>query len=84
MDPHSESNSRLKVFLENPSKALWTLAIPIMFGMGIQTLYNLVDMIFIGLILHWINMGSTQLQKMKSSHVSLNETMMHGVMVSEA
>ena len=48
MDPHSESNSRLKVFLENPSKALWTLAIPIMFGMGIQTLYNLVDMIFIG------------------------------------
>ena len=48
MDPHSESNSRLKVFLENPSKALWTLAVPIMFGMGIQTLYNLVDMIFIG------------------------------------
>ena len=48
MDPHSESNSRLKVFLENPSKALWTLAIPIMFGMGIQTLYNLVDMVFIG------------------------------------
>ena len=48
MDPHSESNSRLKVFLENPSKALWSLAIPIMFGMGIQTLYNLVDMIFIG------------------------------------
>ena len=48
MDPHSESNSRLKVFLDNPSKALWTLAIPIMFGMGIQTLYNLVDMIFIG------------------------------------
>ena len=48
MDLHSKSNSRLKVFLENPSKALWTLAIPIMFGMGIQTLYNLVDMIFIG------------------------------------
>ena len=35
-------------FLENPSKALWSLAIPIMFGMGIQTCYNLVDMIFIG------------------------------------
>ena len=48
MEPQSESHSRLKVFLENPSKALWTLAIPIMFGMGIQTLYNLVDMIFIG------------------------------------
>ena len=48
MDSHSESKSRLKTFLDNPSKALWSLAIPIMFGMGIQTLYNLVDMIFIG------------------------------------
>ncbi len=48
MEPHSDSKSRLKIFLDNPSKALWSLAIPIMFGMGIQTLYNLVDMIFIG------------------------------------
>tara|TARA_Y100000768_G_scaffold75905_1_gene53659 strand:+ start:583 stop:1971 length:1389 start_codon:yes stop_codon:yes gene_type:complete len=45
---YSDSKSRLKIFLENPSKALWSLAIPIMFGMGVQTLYNLVDMIFIG------------------------------------
>ena len=48
MELHSDSKSRLKIFLENPSKALWSLAIPIMFGMGVQTLYNLVDMIFIG------------------------------------
>ncbi len=46
MDNNSES--RLSLFLENPFKALWSLAIPIMFGMGIHTLYNLVDMIFIG------------------------------------
>ena len=48
MDLNSKPESRLKTFLENPSKALWSLAIPIMFGMGIHTLYNLVDMIFIG------------------------------------
>ena len=48
MNNQSSSGSRLESFLENPSKALWTLAIPIMFGMGIHTLYNLVDMIFIG------------------------------------
>ena len=48
MNNQSSSESRLESFLENPSKALWTLAIPIMFGMGIHTLYNLVDMIFIG------------------------------------
>ncbi|MFQ6606295.1 MAG: MATE family efflux transporter [Fidelibacterota bacterium] len=40
--------SRLQQFLNNPSRALWTLALPIMAGIGIQTLYNLVDMIFIG------------------------------------
>ena len=44
----SNSKSKLDSFLDNPQKALWTLAIPIMFGMGIHTLYNLVDMIFIG------------------------------------
>jgi len=45
---NSNSKSRLDSFLDNPSKALWTLAIPIMFGMGIHTLYNIVDMMFIG------------------------------------
>ena len=48
MDMTSNSESRLGSFLENPKKALWSLAIPIMFGMGIHTLYNMVDMIFIG------------------------------------
>ena len=41
-------HTRLKSFVENPSKSLWTLAIPIIAGMGIQTLYSIVDMIFIG------------------------------------
>jgi putative MATE family efflux protein len=40
--------SRLDGFIDNPSKALWTLAFPIMAGMGIHTLYTIVDMIFIG------------------------------------
>ena len=48
MEQNNNSNSRIESFLENPNKALWTLAIPIMFGMGIHTLYNLIDMIFIG------------------------------------
>ena len=48
MGTNSTSESRLKSFLESPPKALWSLAIPIMFGMGIHTFYNMVDMIFIG------------------------------------
>ena len=38
----------LESFLKNPSKSMWSLAIPIMVGMGIQTLYTIIDMIFIG------------------------------------
>jgi len=38
----------LESFLKNPSKSMWSLAIPIMAGMGIQTLYTIIDMIFIG------------------------------------
>jgi len=47
MNGTENNGSRLESFLENPSKGLWTLAIPIMAGMGIHTLYTIVDMIFI-------------------------------------
>lgn len=40
--------SRLDEFIANPNKSLWKLAMPIMAGMGLQTLYTIVDMIFIG------------------------------------
>ncbi len=40
--------SRLEEYLSNPAKGLWKLAIPVMAGMGIQTIYTIVDMIFIG------------------------------------
>ncbi len=42
--------SRLKSFAEKPKKALWTLALPILAGMAIQTIYTIVDMIYIGRI----------------------------------
>jgi putative MATE family efflux protein len=43
-----QESSRLNEFLNNPEKGLWKLALPVMAGMGIQTLYTIVDMIFIG------------------------------------
>ena len=48
MSEPEKRHSRLNTFVANPSKSLWTLAIPIIAGMGIQTLYSIVDMIFIG------------------------------------
>ena len=48
MSQENNRHSRLQSFLDNPSKSMWKLAIPIIAGMGIQTLYSLVDMFFIG------------------------------------
>ncbi|MGY8780477.1 MAG: MATE family efflux transporter [Fidelibacterota bacterium] len=48
MNGTKNKGSRLDSLLENPTKGLWTLAIPIMAGMGIHTLYTIVDMMFIG------------------------------------
>ena len=48
MKSSKSKESRLNSFSENPKKALWTLAIPILAGMAIQTIYTTVDMIYIG------------------------------------
>ena len=48
MKPSKAKESRLKSFSEKPKKALWTLALPILAGMAIQTIYTIVDMIYIG------------------------------------
>ena len=45
---NQKKQSRLKEFIDNPKKALWKLAVPMMFGMMIQTVYMIADMIFVG------------------------------------
>lgn len=48
MDTQSTKESRLDRFAENPKKALWSLAIPMLIGMSVQNIYQIVDMIFVG------------------------------------
>ena len=43
-----KDESRLQEFLDNPEKSLWSIALPVMAGMAIQTMYSIVDMLFIG------------------------------------
>ena len=43
-----QKESRLNEFLDNPERSLWTIAIPVIAGMAIQTFYSIVDMLFIG------------------------------------
>ena len=41
---------KLDDFIKKPNESLWLLALPLMFGMMVQTIYSLVDMIFIGMV----------------------------------
>ena len=50
MKSSKNKNSKLDDFINNPNKSLWDLAIPMMFGMMVQTIYSLVDMIFVGMV----------------------------------
>ncbi|MBL7034048.1 MAG: MATE family efflux transporter, partial [Candidatus Delongbacteria bacterium] len=44
------NNQRLEAFKANPRRALWTLALPVLYGMLVQTAYSIADMIFVGRI----------------------------------
>ncbi len=48
MQTKIEKTSRIEEFSKNPEKALWKLAVPVMLGMSLHTIYNITDMIFIG------------------------------------
>ncbi len=44
----NKNKNKVDGFIQNPHRALWKLSVPIMFGMAVQTVYSLVDMIFVG------------------------------------
>jgi len=44
----NKKKNKVRGFIKNPHRALWQLSVPIMFGMAVQTIYSLVDMVFIG------------------------------------
>ena len=59
MDLGLNKESKKNKFIENPRKAMWKLAMPMMFGMSVQAIYMLVDTAFIG---RWV--GPTGLAAM--------------------
>ena len=44
-------SSRLDSFIENPKKAMWSLSIPRMMGLAVNSIYLMIDTAFIG---RWI------------------------------
>lgn len=51
MEHQKNKESRLAEFSQNPEKALWKLAVPMMFGMFVQSIYMLTDTAYIG---NWV------------------------------
>jgi putative MATE family efflux protein len=49
-NPSDSKTSRVDSFIDNPRKAIWTLGLPVMTGMAVQTLYSVVDMLFVARI----------------------------------
>lgn len=48
MNKVATKGSRLDEFVASPRKGLWSLALPMMLGMMVQTIYSIVDMVFVG------------------------------------
>ena len=48
MAEQDKRKTRLQAFSNDPFMSMWRLAVPIMISIGIQTLYTLIDMIYIG------------------------------------
>ncbi len=46
----TDKSKRVDEFIANPKRAVWTLALPVMLGMAVQTIYSIADMIFVGFI----------------------------------
>ena len=48
MAEQDKRKTRLQAFTNDPFMSMWRLAVPIRISIGIQTLYTLIDMIYIG------------------------------------
>ncbi len=45
---NEQKKNRVDEFIADPRKAVWKLAVPVMLGMMVQTVYSFTDMIFVG------------------------------------
>lgn len=46
----ADKSKRVEQFIADPKKAVWTLALPILLGMGVQYIYSLTDTFFVSRI----------------------------------
>ena len=42
------SQSKLQEFMDNPKKGLWKMTLPFLLGLTVQSIYMLIDTMFVG------------------------------------
>ena len=48
MENLKHSKSKLETFIQNPKKALWKMTLPFFLGLSVQSVYMLMDTMFVG------------------------------------
>ena len=63
------SQSKLESFIKNPKKALWKMTLPFFLGLSVQSLYMLMDVMFVGKFLTRDGYGVCELQQLSQSAI---------------
>ena len=67
MENFKYSKSKLEGFIKNPKKALWKMALPFFLGLSVQSVYMLMDTMFVGKFLFREGLDSNQLAELSQS-----------------
>ena len=63
------SQSKLESFIKNPKKALWKMTLPFFLGLSVQSLYMLMDVMFVGKFLTRDGYSICELQQLSQSAI---------------
>ncbi len=63
------SKSKLDSFIKNPKKALWKMTLPFFLGLSVQSLYMLMDVMFVGKFLSRDGYNVCELQQLSQSAI---------------
>ena len=61
MEDVKYSQSKLEGFIQNPKKAIWKMTIPFLLGLSVQSIYMLMDTMFVGKFLTREGMSAEQI-----------------------
>ena len=67
MEKPTYQKSKLENFINKPKKSLWKMTIPFLLGLTVQSIYMLIDTMFVGKFLIRDGLTSAQLEQLSQS-----------------